>query len=102
MRVRTRLAFFLILLSTFALGQTTNSPGTVTAAIRGRVTDDLTHEGVSTARVTLTGGALRDSVVVTTDGQGNVLFPGLAPSRYSLAIDKAGYSRIAARIPVDG
>ena len=73
MRMRTRLAFFLILLSTFAFGQAINSPGTVLAAIRGRITDDLTHEGVSTARVTLTGSTLRDPVIVTADGQGNVL-----------------------------
>jgi hypothetical protein len=62
-----------------------------TSAIRARVTDDLSHEGVSTVRLTLTGTSLRDPVVVTSDGGGNFQFPGLSEGRYNLAIDKAGY-----------
>ena len=91
MKLRAALALIVLPFLGLSFGQTTTLQSQATAAIRGRITDDLTHEAVGTARVTLTGTTLRDPVVVTSDGQGNVLFSSLAAGRYSLAIDKPGY-----------
>ena len=91
MKLRAALALVVLPFVGLAFGQTVTTQSQATAAIRGRIADDLTHEGVSTARVTLTGNTIKDPVVATSDGQGNVLFSALAPGRYSLAIDKAGY-----------
>jgi hypothetical protein len=96
MRVRPVLVFVLMFLATLAFSQVAPNPSTVTSALRARVADDLTREGVSTVRVTLTGTptgstTASEPIVETSDAQGNVLFRGLAPGRYSLDIDKAGY-----------
>ena len=91
MRVRAALAFSLVLLAAPAIQPISARQGQFTSAIRARVTDDLSHEGVSTVRLTLTGTSLRDPVVVTSDGNGNFQFPGLSEGRYNLALDKAGY-----------
>jgi hypothetical protein len=96
MRVRPMLFFVLMLLTTLAFSQVAPGPSTFTSALRARVADDLSHEGVSTVRVTLTGTptgvtTAREPIVETSDAQGNVMFRGLAPGRYSLDIDKAGY-----------
>jgi hypothetical protein len=91
MRVRAALTFSLVLLAASGIHSISAGQTQFTSAIRARVTDDLSHEGVSTVRLTLTGTSLRDPVVLTSDGQGNFLFPGLSEGRYHLAIDKAGY-----------
>jgi hypothetical protein len=88
MRIRTVLSSLLILTTALTLQQTI-AQGQFTSTIRGRVADDVTHEGVSAVRVTLTGSG--QPVVVTSDGQGNIQFPSLNAGRYSLATDKAGY-----------
>jgi hypothetical protein len=84
-----RLALSLMLLASFAFSQTPQSG--VTSAIRARVTDDLTREGISGVRVTLNGATLREPVVVTSDANGNLQFPSLVAGRYNLDTDKAGY-----------
>jgi hypothetical protein len=91
MRVRAALTFSLVLLAAPAMHPISARQAQFTSAIRARVTDDLSHEGVSTVRLTLTGTSLRDPVVVASDGTGNFQFPGLGEGRYNLAIDKAGY-----------
>jgi hypothetical protein len=91
MRVRAALTFLLVLLAAPAIYPFSSRQAQFTSAIRARVTDDLSREGVSTVRLTLTGTSLRDPVVVTSDGNGNFQFPGLSEGRYNLAIDKAGY-----------
>jgi Carboxypeptidase regulatory-like domain len=91
MRVRAALTFSLVLLAAPAVHPVSARQAQFTSAIRAQITDDLSHEGVSTVRVTLTGASLRDPVVVTSDGQGNFQFPGLSEGRYTLAIDKSGY-----------
>jgi hypothetical protein len=101
MKLRAALALVVLPFLGLSLGQTTTTQSQATAAIRGRIADDLTHDAVSTARVTLTGTTLRDPVVVTSDSQGNVLFSSLA-LRYSLAIDKAGYLQSYPDIVVGG
>ncbi|HET9943987.1 MAG TPA: carboxypeptidase regulatory-like domain-containing protein, partial [Terriglobia bacterium] len=89
MRVPVVLSFLLTLLIVSAA----TSAGQVqfSSQLRARITDDLSHEGVSTVRVTLTGTNLREPIVATTDSQGNLQIPGLLGGRYNLAIDKAGY-----------
>ena len=88
MRIQTVL---LILLATAILRQSPVASPQSTSIIRGRIADDLTHEAVSTVRITLTGTGVKDPVVLTSGADGNFQFPGLAEGRYSLALDKAGY-----------
>jgi len=91
MRVPAALTFSLVLLAAPAMHPVSARQAQFTSGIRARVTDDLSREGVSTVRITLTGTSLREPVVVTTDGRGNFQFAGLSEGRYNLAIDKAGY-----------
>ncbi len=91
MRVRSVLAVILVCLAIPVVQRISAAQAQFTSSIRARVVDDLSHEGVSTARVTLTGTDIREPIVATSDGQGNLQFPGLVSGRYSLAIDKAGY-----------
>ena len=91
MRVRSVLALILVCLAIPVVQPISAAQAQFTSSIRARVVDDLSHEGVSTARVTLTGTEIREPIVATSDGQGNLQFPGLVSGRYSLAIDKAGY-----------
>src|SRR5262245_43189264 len=91
MRVRSVLAVVLVCLATPAVPRISATQAQFTSILRARVVDDLSHEGVSTVRVTLTGTAIREPVVATSDGQGNLQFPGLVEGRYNLAIDKPGY-----------
>jgi hypothetical protein len=61
------------------------------SALRARILDDLTRAGVSGVRVSLTGGALKEPLVKTTDASGRFLFPDLPIGNYLLTLDKAGY-----------
>src|SRR5688572_12127146 len=90
MRVRFALTFLLTLL-TVSAAQTPLNQVQFSSSLRARITDDLSHEGVSTVRVTLTGTNLREPIVATTDGQGNLQIAGLTGGRFNLAIDKPGY-----------
>jgi len=93
MSFRAVLLFLLILLTAPFVHRTSAQQQlpTFTSSIRARVTDDLSREGVSSVRVTVTGTNIKEPLVSTSDGQGNLQITGLSGGRYSLAIDKAGY-----------
>src|SRR5688572_9606680 len=93
MSFRVVLLFLLILLTAPFVHRTSAQQQlpTFTSSIRARVTDDLSREGVSSVRVTVTGTNITEPLVSTSDGQGNLQITGLSGGRYSLAIDKAGY-----------
>jgi hypothetical protein len=80
----TRLALLLLALPVFAQN---NSKTT----LRGRLIDDVYSQGVSRARLALSGGGLRTPLTAIASEQGAFSFPDLAPGAYRLALEKAGY-----------
>jgi hypothetical protein len=93
MKMRVVPIFLLLLFAAPIIHQTsaTQNQNQFSSTLRARVTDDLSREGVSTVRVTVTGTGITQPLVSTTDADGNLQINGLAGGRYSLAIDKAGY-----------
>lgn len=91
MSVRMVPILLLFLLTAGASQPLSAQQGTFTSSLRAQITDDLSHEGVSSVRVTITGTNVAQPTVVTTDSQGNLNITGLSGGRYSLAIDKPGY-----------
>lgn len=66
-------------------------PQEETYALRGRVVDDISSQGVPTARLQLAGGGLATPLVISSDNAGQFTFPGLRAGKYRLHIEKAGY-----------
>jgi hypothetical protein len=93
MKMRVVPMFLLLLLTAPIIHQTSaaQNQNQFSSTLRARVTDDLSREGVSTVRITVTGTNISQPLVATTDADGNLQINGLTGGRYSLAIDKAGY-----------
>jgi len=80
------IAISALVFSPFSLAQSDS-----VVSVGGRILDDIRHEGVARARVTLSGSALSQPMSAYTDDQGNFSFGGIRASRYQLSIEKAGY-----------
>lgn len=79
----------LILLSAITVHAQNDQKG----SLRGRFVDDLFQQGVTKARVTLTGNGLSNPLTADSDASGNFSLAALAPGNYSMAVEKAGFLR---------
>jgi hypothetical protein len=59
--------------------------------LRCRVLDDIDHQPVMRAKITITGGKATDAIFGYTDPQGTYQASNLAPGRYTVSVEKAGY-----------
>ncbi|HZZ65088.1 MAG TPA: TonB-dependent receptor, partial [Candidatus Baltobacteraceae bacterium] len=65
------------------------SLGGTTGAVRGRVTDSVTHAPVADA--TVTAVAATQTATTVTNGGGNFSFISLGPDTYTISVQKNGY-----------
>jgi len=61
------------------------------AEVRVQLIDGLDGQPVPRARYAVTGGGMVDALTGSGDPKGSVAFSDLAPGRYLLTVDKAGY-----------
>ena len=85
--MRTRIPLMLLALAALAPAQTP------TATLVGRVTDQ-TGAGIPEAKLTLRDVNTNDIRSASTAMDGSFALPRLAPSRYELAVEKAGFRRM--------
>jgi hypothetical protein len=88
MRVFVRLAVMMALCA--GLGQICVAQLSTTATITGTVTDD-TGAVVPAATVTVRALGTRTDTVITTNGDGSYVIPGLGVGSYSVSVTKTGF-----------
>ena len=89
--MKTLMLALLILLPSFAMGQTHR------ATLRGTITDP-NQAVIPGATIDIQNTDTLENRSVTTDGQGEYAIPALLPGPYSLSIQAAGFDRFSQRL----